>query len=377
MTQSDSSTEYLSGLYRDSGFSPWKDYAAGFTSSFSQDSTNHPGWRGTLGDSDVGGPWFLTRYRSAVKPVVVDNNLVKGPVWAYHPWWWDASAALSNTVEEAKAFGTRAINVTLPNNPNVNISQTLGEVRMEGLPSIIGSDLLKDKARFLRGSGSEYLNVEFGWKPIISDLRKFAQSVKDSNEIISGFRAGSDKKLRRRFSSPPQYGERKQEGVVYLQPLVSIAMQSNATVYETSETREWFSGAFRYHVPMGDDLVSRMGRYSSYANKLLGLRLTPDLVWNLTPWSWAADWFADSGDVIQNISLLGSDSMAMQYGYSMRSTHRETTTSFEWEGVSGYFRTTEETKRRLPASPYGFNLTFDGFSDRQKAICIALGLTRL
>jgi len=35
-----------------------------------------------------------------------------------------------------------------------------------------------------------------------------------------------------------------------------------------------------------------------------------------------------------------------------------------------------ETKRRIPATPYGFGLKWDEFSSRQKAIIAALGISR-
>jgi hypothetical protein len=34
-------------------------------------------------------------------------------------------------------------------------------------------------------------------------------------------------------------------------------------------------------------------------------------------------------------------------------------------------------KQRLPATPFGFGLTFDGLSTKQKAILTALGITRV
>jgi hypothetical protein len=145
----------------------------------------------------------------------------------------------------------------------------------------------------------------------------------------------------------------------------------------TEESRSWFSGAFKYHVPIGVSQGELLDEHYARAKKLLGVRLTPDTLWELAPWSWAADWFANTGDIVTNISNLGTDAMVMQYGYMMSSYKQEKTTSFRYGNLSGYQRFITERKKRIPASPYGFASTFDGLSTRQKAVCAALGITRV
>jgi hypothetical protein len=113
------------------------------------------------------------------------------------------------------------------------------------------------------------------------------------------------------------------------------------------------------------------------AKKLLGIRLTPDTLWQLAPWSWAGDWVANTGDIITNVSNLGVDGLVMQYGYMMSHSSYEESTSFEYQGSNGFYRYVQETKKRVPASPYGFGLVFDGLSNHQKAIAAALGITRV
>lgn len=376
MAQSrDGSTTTLSGRSRGSGFESYTNYSYSFNNSFSQDSINHPDWR-TRSGKDIGGPWFMTKVFYDLRPIVLNNNLIQGPIHCPTVTGWSATSALTNTEAEVKASGTTAIARSLPSNPTVDLATAIGELRAEGLPSIVGTGLLRDKSRFLKGSGSEYLNVEFGWKPLVSDLKKFAHAVRDHHEIIAGYRAGSNSKIRRRYQYPPSYTQAVLSGGAPMRP-AKPSMVGTGTTYETKETRSWFSGAFRYYVPIHDDLFSRLERYNAYAGKLLGLKLSPEVVWNLSPWSWAVDWFSDTGDIITNISNLGLDGMAMEYGYSMRSTKKETTTSYTYSGRSGLHRVTTVTKRRVPASPYGFNTTFDGLSNRQKAIVAALGLTRV
>ncbi len=375
-----SSVHSFKGEMRSSSFAQWQPYDSRIVSTSSSYGGGHYGWQ-NLGGIDTGGPWFMDRTIYSIEPIIVNNLLVRGPCWAPTIQGWSSSAAMLNTVDDLKGLGTKALALATPNNPAFSLSQAIGELRKDGIPAVVGTDLLKDKARFLKGSGSEYLNVEFGWKPLVSDLHKFARSVKAHHEIIKGYQAQSDRKIRRRHTFPPFIESRSIAGLATLAPLNQIAMQASASTTETKSTRSWFSGAFRYHVPVGDDLVGKLGKYESYANKLLGTRITPEVVWNLAPWSWAADWFSNTGDIMQNISNLGTDGMTMQYGYMMRHMEKETSTTFTWDqnGVKpgGYFRKTETSKRRLPASPYSFTTTFDGLSNRQKAITAAIGITRV
>jgi len=160
---------------------------------------------------------------------------------------------------------------------------------------------------------------------------------------------------------------------------------TSCTASETYELRYWFSGAFRYHVPIGDSTWERLSRYEQYSNYLFGTRITPEVVWNLAPWSWAVDWFTNAGDVIHNISTLGFDGLVMQYGYAMRQELRKavivhTTTGNGFSGLAAGLRASRteviEFKQRVPANPYGFGIDDISLSKTQLAILAALGLTR-
>lgn len=362
----------LTGMTRSSPFSSWRPYSLNFDNQFYQISTGHRGWRNLSGD--VGGSWLMTRIEHTLRPIVVHDGRQDGPMicTAINGGFTDFQD-LHVDDNKVRADGTKAISIATPNNPSFSLANTVGELRADGLPAIIGSGLLKERTKFLKGSGSEYLNVEFGWKPMMNDLRDFARTVKHSNEIIAGYREGSNRKIRRRHQFKPETETRSYSGNGYHSP-IDPGYGTSGSVVESRETRSWFSGAFRYHVPTGTDVVSNLVRYESYANKILGIRLTPSTVWELAPWSWAADWFANTGDVLKNISNLGTDGMVMQYGYQMTHVKNSKTVST----ISGEVYTrTQEQKRRIPASPYGFALTFDGLSNRQKAVVAALGLTKV
>jgi len=127
-----------------------------------------------------------------------------------------------------------------------------------------------------------------------------------------------------------------------------------------------------------------MDKWDAEANKLLGTRLTPATVWNLAPWSWALDWFTNTGDVVTNLSAFANDGLCLRYGYIMEEVSTRNTGC--WQGYintrdsANVFIKIEEsfgstTKKRQPATPFGFGLELGSFTPRQMAITAALGLS--
>jgi hypothetical protein len=279
------------------------------------------------------------------------------------------------------AFGTSAIARVLPTNPNASLATAVGELRRDGLPTLPGSSL-KDSTTNARRAGGEYLNVEFGWLPLVSDLQDFARSVRNSRQLIDQYVRDSDRKIRRRYT--PQ-------GVSSTSIFTGTGRwfgqniaESGTTVSRKEDTNLWFSGAFKYHVPIDDGFYGRLLRYEALANHLFGTRITPELVWNLAPWSWAVDWFTNAGDVIHNISLMGVDGLVMQYGYAMRHHRVSEHVSGGFSFVDGFGThsghsqrlVVSEWKQRVRANPYGFGIDDVDLSNRQLAILAALGLSR-
>jgi hypothetical protein len=144
-------------------------------------------------------------------------------------------------------------------------------------------------------------------------------------------------------------------------------------------TRRWFSGAFTNYVPPS----AEFGGLSA-ATKLLGLDLTPEVIWEVTPWSWAVDWFTNAGSIISNYTAFEIDGLVMRYGYIME--HVVSVNSYYHEGPTGtifgdaarppVMEFVTETKSRRRATPYGFGLDMGALSGFQQSIIAALGLSR-
>lgn len=162
-----------------------------------------------------------------------------------------------------------------------------------------------------------------------------------------------------------------------------VVGQAGPRVITISSTkRTWFAGEFVYTYPSEDAAIPL--QIAAGARQLLGIDLTPETIWNLAPWTWLADWFANVGDVVANFTAIGSDNLLMRYGYLMQEAkqvwlHQHFGVSIPSEGISnatlsGTF--TQSAKTRIGASPFGFGLTSQDLDARQIAILASIGFTR-
>jgi hypothetical protein len=126
-----------------------------------------------------------------------------------------------------------------------------------------------------------------------------------------------------------------------------------------------------------------MAELAAVAELNFGVAFTPETLWNLTPWSWAADWFSNAGDVISNLSDSQRYGLIMPYGYIMVNTIQKRTYSVS--GVSDYggsgnvpgsITFVTESKQRGKANPFGFGVSDGDLDPGQISILAALGLSR-
>jgi hypothetical protein len=286
-------------------------------------------------------------------------------------------------------MGTSAIKKTVPTQPVASASQFLGELYRDGIPAMVGASALEDRIKWYQSLGSEYLNVEFGWKPFVSDLRKLWTAARDHEKILAQYRRDSGRTVRRRYSFPPlddvgPYTDQVTVSATPALPTQCYIKSSGVRARRTIVSREfWFSGAYKYYYEEGSTRLAKVHKYAQEADKLLGLRLTPDVLYELAPWSWLVDWFANFGDILSNFTAFGKDGLVMQYGYIMGKYTQALEVSLTGMILgNGYgpelrqvFRTTTKTRRK--ATPFGFGLDPSvDFTARQWAILGALGLTR-
>ena len=297
------------------------------------------------------------------------------------------------STSDLKKYGARAVSQTQPSKSSASLATFLGEL-LEAVPSMIGLSTLKSRGEYFKSSGSEYLNVQFGWAPFISDIRNIALAVKSANKTISQYTRDSGRVVRRRFAFPTENNS-TMSGNIYRPggpPIDGYVgdnppwCDSSAPVYhEWIQSRDiWFSGAFQYYLNPGDGVLDRLDRYNALADRLLGTQLNPSVLWELAPWSWLVDWWMDIGETLANASAFSANGLVMKYGYLMchtREFNRFTIPSgvtFNYGIKTGpiYSLWGRETKERRKATPYGFGIDPGSFSPFQWSILGALGLTR-
>jgi hypothetical protein len=237
--------------------------------------------------------------------------------------------------------------------------------------------------------GGIYLNLQFGWAPFLREIGELIALSKRVPETINRIRKANGKWLLRKGSvtteesSTPwgNAGDSRYFGFVHMPSsrwVGSSQYYTNQGV--TSYEREvWFSGRFRYFIP---ELEINDPEWQTDAMmKLSGAVLTPELVWNLIPWSWLIDYFANVGDVFANISEGHLGEIVAKYAYVMGTTTYEQTLHASFRDtagrtISGSAKRRRVYKARVHASPYGFDVGWGDLSDTQLAILIALGVSK-
>lgn len=153
------------------------------------------------------------------------------------------------------------------------------------------------------------------------------------------------------------------------------------TYIRTRQTsmRVWFKGAYRYYIP---ELGVKDGSVPwNTIRRLYGLTFTPDVMWNLIPWSWLVDWFHGVGKTLAFLNDGAAENLASKHAYVM-GTWKTTVThgcsaQFGKGGTVSLNTTVEwEQKGRLKASPFGLATAAAPLSERQWSILAALGISR-
>lgn len=376
-------------------------------------SENHPGWRSRSRDrfgGDIGGPFRTEKFWVEGNPgqvhlqsTTVDINgqlrskaRYDGICWAIDPN--DSSLQIPVAPESSDtllgALGTSAIADAKPTNSIADLATFLGEFYREGVPKALGASLWRSKTDAARKTSGDYLNLEFGYKPIVSDLLEFARAARDFDTVLAQYERDAGKMVRRSRKLPTETGGSHSVVLTGARPYLAAVHSAyngdgpqNGWVTRTEiwSRRRWFEGAFTYYLPKDYKSRQVVNRLADKAAVLLSTDLTPELLWNLTPWSWAVDWVSNAGDVLSFVSDMISDGLVLRYGYMMEHSFRKYI--YAYHGPTWYKPSagtvvpapliiSHEVKKRVKATPFGFGLTWESFTARQIAILTALGITK-
>jgi len=367
------------------------------------DSEGHP-WRGNKNHTtNIGGDFYTNKVTfsgptrkllnaSYLAGTEIRSVELNAPVAAISPNAVGTPINIGSSKDSIIEKGATAVARCKPTNSVADTSTFLGELIKDHLPRVPGIALWERKLKALVSVGDEFLNTAFGWAPLVSDVKSIASGIRHADSVLRQFERDSGNLVRRQYHFEPEkstyrsmfrhnvpcwYGDSNTVGQVneYL---------GFGDVFLTVETVKecWFSGGFTYYVPQGKDYREKLIRNALEADKVFGTNLTPETLWELTPWSWAIDWFSNAGDVVSNLSDMATYGLVMRYGYVMETSINRHTYSFV--RTDGVFPSpfdipdlvvTNITKQRYGANPFGFGLTWDGLNSFQLAIAAALGFS--
>lgn len=292
----------------------------------------------------------------------------------------------------ASAYGATGWSRFRPGNPSAGLGVFIGEIK--DVPRMLQTSArgFASLWRSMGGSRTKFgpksvanhwLNTQFGWLPFLSDLRRFHKTYTRMDAILSRIRAENGHWVKRKGtveSSEAHTTVRSNPTVTGHWPTLVTALYNSSSSGSHSVTRQdvsrvWFEGTFRYWIPSIDSVQWRTRTIA----EIYGALPCPSLVWELTPWSWLADWGTNAGDVISNLSTNWAENLAAKYAFIMKHSRVEATLE-SWCNLKSRILHDSwtfhgEWKTRTGASPFGFGLTDADFSARQWSILSALGIT--
>lgn len=343
---------------------------------------------------NVGGHFYLQKthfdvsrvqYVAKATPYIRGTKSYKGPILPTSVPIMDGVYPPLGLISllELQAFGQTLKARAQPSNVNVSLFNAVGELYKDGIPTITGVETWKNRVKVARSAGSEYLNVEFGWKPLINDIRGVASQIKNASLLLAAREKNNGQPVRSSARFPTVTSSGK--AVYPFEGATSRPAPASESVWmgypigkvyreRTTSLDVWFSGCFAQWTSPGS-YSSSLARYVEQADVILGIKPTPDRLWDLAPWTWAIDWHVNFGAMLQNLSAAIFDGSIMYYGYVMAHNRTIDTYTHEYHGSS--YSVVKEEKMRASSYPFGFGLSPSQYTDRQKAIIAALGATRL
>lgn len=317
-------------------------------------------------------------------------------------------ATRQSWIDAALAHSSNGYNRTKPGSPQADTFVFAKELWTDGVPTIpmqrVLAGPIKDLPTRLKAAikdfaylGSEYLNVVFGWKPFVNDIRKLYKLTKNLDREIRKLIHKNGKRIRRRVTLvdtrtttqttqtfPFAYGN------VYGGNGLPNSFGGAKTYYSkvvTQFERVWYSACFKYWIP---DVVSLAWNAKATA-VLFGALPSPGALYDALPWSWLLQWFFDVGSVLHTFDPVAVQNLVQLYGYTMRHTGSSTvctshvsypaqnTSVYKWSGCDLSFSSIYRDEQKVRAggwAPFGPGSDLSKLTAYQYSILAALGLSR-
>jgi len=349
---------------------------------------------------DRGHPWDLMKYEMSGDPWSFTSKGGRRYINArpqMFPAGIDTGFDLAIPRTDLSSYGAIQYGSASPLSDRFSFSAFTGELR-EGLPKFT-SEIMRSRSKHIRGVGGDYLNAQFGWIPLLNDLRGIATALVNASYGLYQPAGATHRKRNERptelirsrtFSQDPvaialgNYGDpsllkdTKGTGVT-----TDSFLRADGSSTIRAYRKRWFEGEFVYIPEAGFDAT----KYEDRLTTLFKTDITPSDLWQLAPWSWLVDWTTDIGGALEAAEAATSDRILSTYAYAMESIEQEIiAVLYNIRGeTGGYYAgpprvvTTWKTTsyRRIRANPFGFTPNPSvNLSPGQLGILGALGLKK-
>jgi len=259
--------------------------------------------------------------------------------------------------------------------------------------------MLRDRFRpiidgFVPTAGKLFLAEQFGWKPLLRDVRDFYVAHLALKNSLEQVIRDEGKEVRRsarlKTNTFTNVGSVYQSYGAFSPTFVTQMYASQPEFFDTYTYTEdvWLKGAFKYWLPGSANRLDWKWRSWMLA-RMYGANPTPYRVYKAIPWTWLIDWFSNVGNVIGAMSSNVEERLAANYCYTMCHIKAESVrhsrglfySANNWDAItpiSSSCTITREHKARIGAGIFGPTVSDDplDLTGTQAAILGAIGVSR-
>jgi len=340
---------------------------------------------------DVGGPFRLLHNYMQVTTLGAVKLHGSGAYAAHHYVGDVIGSDLGSTCPalsgDGSSYGSDAFRRMKPTKPTFNGLNAIYEMRE--VPDMLRQRFLH---KGLNAIPDYWLALQFGWKPLLSDIRSMVQFQQNAAKKLAWLLRHNGKPVRTRVVLQDNTSESTPILTDWDRPNPLGSFVTNfftgATPHSEKRTitrdTVWASAQYRYWLPDGPkDIVW----HAAMMARLFGLNPSPAVIWRAMPWTWLSDWFFNVGNILDNMETGVANRLAADYFYVMRELTQETKKDFfgtclddpSNKLVPYHLTSTLGTnlKTRLSGDPFGFSTNPNGLNATQLSILGALGKSRL
>lgn len=194
-------------------------------------------------------------------------------------------------------FVTKAVANTNLSAPKVQTAALLAEMRdLPGLFKSVGANMSKYGA-------NEYLKFQYGWRPLVSDLRKLITTLDKVDNQLKGLnRLNKVGVLRRRYEPPGATETIRDFKTIELTTdlipagggALAISVSTEMLVRRWAVT-EWTAVSPSNLLPsIGKSQLDKV-RFAAF-----GANIDGPTMWQIMPWSWLIDWSTNMSEYISS-----------------------------------------------------------------------------